>query len=260
MNITWHGHSCFEIETRQGTRLLVDPFLDHGMTRKGARDFNPDLILLTHGHDDHVGSTLDIDAPVLGNFEIATHLQRQGASRTTGMNIGGFYKGLQGVRIWMAPALHSSGFHTEDGPLAYGGNPCGFLVDDGETRFYHSGDTGLFGDMRTVIRDVMRPDVAAIPIGDLFTMGPEHAALAAEWLGVGAAIPMHFNPAPDSAWARRYQESRGQAPPPYFPPITVDPDAFVREAEGRVRVVAPLPDETLTARGRSLEPVAPRHV
>lgn len=190
MDIRWHGHSFFSLRTRQGHQVLIDPFFE--VTSRQVSDFDPDLILLTHAHADHVGSTLDFDAPVVAMFELALLLGKRGAD-TVGMNLGGTYRGLEGVNVWCAPAMHSCGLDGAGAPVPYGGAACGFLVDDGETRFYHAGDTALFGDMRSVIRDVMAPHVAALPIGDLYTMGEEHAAKAAEWLGVGTVIPMHYD-------------------------------------------------------------------
>lgn len=237
MKITWHGHAFFDVETKDGKRVLIDPFIDGNLTNKSVNDFDPDLVVLTHAHPDHVGSTLDFDAPVVSNFEIVQYLTRQGASEeSVGMNTGGFYR-TDGLKLYCAPAMHSSGFHTDDGHLGYGGAPNGFILDDGETRFYHTGDTGLFGDMKTVIRDVLKPDVAAIPIGDLFTMGPEHAAIAADWLGVRTAIPMHYDT---------------------FDPIKQDPQEFARRVGGKAQVAIPGVDEGLEVRGgRLVEEPAP---
>jgi len=250
MKLTWHGHSCYEVETRGGHRLLVDPFFPPGLSPRRATNVSPDLVLLSHAHDDHLGSAVELGAPVLGSYEVATYLARKGLRETTGMNIGGSYRGLEGVRIWMTPATHSSGFEHEEGAFGYGGLANGWMIDDGETRFYHAGDTGLFGDMRTVIRDVLKPDVAAVPIGDLFTMGPEHAAVAVDWLGVGTVVPMHFIPKPGTPLAARYREAHGKEWPSYFPPITIDPAEFVSHVGQKATVVMPLPGETVEVAGR----------
>lgn len=178
MRLTWHAHAFFEVETRQGKKIVIDPFTENPLTKTRPEDLDPDLVLITHGHHDHSGSVLELKAPVLSIFEVATWLERQGRE-ATGMNIGGSYR-FEDVRIWMTPAVHSGGLPEEGATtLGNGGASTGFLIDDGETRFYHAGDTALFGDMKTVIGEVMKPDVAALPIGDLFTMGPEHAAIAA---------------------------------------------------------------------------------
>jgi L-ascorbate metabolism protein UlaG (beta-lactamase superfamily) len=159
--------------------------------------------------------------------ETARALEKRGARGSVGMNVGGFYR-RGALRVWCAPAMHSSGFH--DG--AYGGVACGFVVDDGETRFYHAGDTGLFGDMRAVIRDLLAPHVAAVPIGDRYTMGPEHAARAVEWLGVDVAIPMHYGT---------------------FEEIATDPRDFARRVGAAAcRVVVPPIDGGVEMRGARL--------
>lgn len=230
MRIDWHGHACYHVTTRDGKRILVDPFLEAG-TAKRARDFDPDLVMITHGHADHVGSALDFTrAHHVSNWEIGAWLEANGVARRTAMNVGGGAR-VAGVRLWMAPAAHSSGLDaaaSPNGTLGYGGSPCGYVIDDGETRLYVAGDTGLFGDMRAVIRDVVKPDVAILPIGDLFTMGPEHAAIAAEWLGVKVATPCHYNS---------------------FPPIAQDPDAFARPLRGKVDVRVPAVDAGFDVRG-----------
>lgn len=232
MRITWHGHSFYHVETRDGTSILVDPYFENGKTRKRVREFHPDVVLLTHGHGDHTGSVLEYkDAHAVTNWEIGQWLRKNGMRTQTMMNVGGSTKPKPGLRLFMTPANHSSGLDAAplaNGTLAYGGSPCGFLVDDGETRLYVAGDTGLFGDMRAVIRDVLKPDVAILPIGDLFTMGPEHAAIAAEWLGVKVATPCHYGT---------------------FPPIEQDPQAFAKPLLGKVDVRVPRVDEGFEVAG-----------
>jgi len=190
MQVRWHGHACYSIVTSAGRSLLIDPFITDGPSRRGLDAFAPDLVLVTHAHNDHVGDALDLGAPILSTHELAIQLAQRGAD-ATGMGIGGFTQ-MADTRIWCAPANHSSAWDRDE-TLLPGGKPCGFVIDDGTTRFYHTGDTGIFGDMRTVIRDLLQPHVAAVPIGDHYTMGVEHAARAVEWLGVDVATPMHYD-------------------------------------------------------------------
>lgn len=230
MEIRWHGHSFFSLVARDGTRIVVDPFVKNGVSRRRVEDFAPDFVLVSHGHGDHVGSATEWGVPCVATYELAALLEARGARGSVGVNVGGFWR-RGGVRVWCAPALHSSGFEHASGGEPYGGVACGWVVDDGETRFYHAGDTGLFGDMRTVIRDVLQPHVGAVPIGDLFTMGPEHAARAVEWLGVNVAVPMHYNT---------------------FAPIEQDPHEFAKRVGGAARVVVPPVDGGFVMRGPKL--------
>ncbi|MEA3201782.1 MAG: hypothetical protein QOE90_3210 [Thermoplasmata archaeon] len=228
MDIRWHGHSFFSLTCKDGTKVLVDPFVENGMTRRRVADFQPDFILVSHAHADHVGSAPEWGVPCIATYELAGILEARGARGSVGLNTGGFWRHGK-LKVWCAPALHSSGFHREgDHFQGYGGVACGFVVDDGETRFYHAGDTGLFGDMRTVIRDLLQPHVAAVPIGDLFTMGPEHAARAVEWLGVNLAIPMHYDT---------------------FPPIHADPHEFAKRVGTAARVLVPPVDGGIEVHG-----------
>lgn len=236
MKLTWHGHAFYRIETAGGKTVLVDPFVENGATRVKVRDLRPDLILLTHGHADHVGSILSWpDVPVVTVPELAGWLGKSGMKKATGMNVGGFHTPFEGLRLWMAPAVHSSGINDAtlaNGAASYGGNPCGFVLDDGDTRAYVAGDTALFGDMRAVIRDLLVPDVAILPIGDHYTMGPEHAAVAASWLGARVVAPYHYGT---------------------FPVISQDPHAFARRVGDRAQVVVPQVDGGFEVRGGRLE-------
>lgn len=225
MKITWHGHAFFEILTSDGKNVVIDPFTDNPKTDTKPEDLDPDLVLVTHGHYDHAGCVRALDAPVVANFEVATWLERGGHQQATGMNIGGWTE-VAGVRVWMAPAWHSGGLPNEDGDfLGNGGNAYGFIIDDGEQRLYHAGDTGLFGDMKTVIGEIMKPDIALLPIGDLFTMGPEHGAIAAGWIKPKVAIPMHYNT---------------------FPAIEVNVNEFVERVPKGIETRVMEPDTTIT--------------
>jgi len=229
MEFTYRGHAFFEVVARNGTRLVIDPFFDHPFTEKKPGDIKADLVCITHGHRDHLGSTLEIDAPVLAIHEIAQYLTRKGHKDVTGMNLGGCFT-FNDVKIHMVAAFHSGGIQTDQGDfLGCGGDPAGFVIDDGEHRFYHAGDTSLFGDMRTIIGDLYEPDIAALPIGDHFTMGPEHAAIATQWLGIKAVIPIHYNT---------------------FPPVEQDPQDFIDLVKERcgdnVKVFTIKGDESFT--------------
>jgi L-ascorbate metabolism protein UlaG (beta-lactamase superfamily) len=208
MRITWHGHSFFELEA-DGTNVLIDPFLEGNPAIDATpSDFDADIVAVTHGHHDHSGDAHRFDATVVCQPEVAEYLEQKGAE-TVGMNIGGTYEEA-GVELTMTKAFHSSGASGDGQFDRYGGTPAGYVIDDGETSFYHSGDTGLFGDMKTVIREVYAPDIAAVPIGDHFTIGPEDAATAVEWLGVDDAFPMHYDT---------------------FPPIEQNPEEFAEAVE-----------------------------
>jgi L-ascorbate metabolism protein UlaG (beta-lactamase superfamily) len=198
LKVTWLGHSTFLMTSPKGVRLLFDPFLTNNPSCPPAarRIGAVDLMLVTHGHFDHCEDAPAIaretGATVVASPELAGWLERQGVRHLRPMNIGG-RQHLSGLEIAMVPALHSSS--AMDG--TYLGPATGFIVrfEDALT-IYFAGDTGLFGDMR-VIRDRNAPDVAFLPIGDRFTMGPEDAAIAAEWLGVKTVVPMHYGTFPE---------------------------------------------------------------
>jgi len=196
--ITWLGHSCFLLQTAQGS-VLVDPFLDASpVAPMKAKDVEVDLILQTHGHFDHIADTAAIakrtGARVLANFEIGQWLQQQGvaADKVTAMNLGGGVDTVIG-HVSMTLAHHSSSL--PDG--TYGGNPGGFLVELPEMRIYFAGDTALFLDMKLI--GLGGIDVAVLPIGDLFTMGPQESLEAIKMLNCRRVIPCHYNTWPPIA-------------------------------------------------------------
>ncbi len=198
LQVTWLGHATLAVTSPKGVRVLVDPFLtDNPSCPASAKRVGPiDLVLVTHGHADHCGDAVSVaresGATVVACPELAGWLERQGVKHLRPMNIGG-RQSVLGLQIAMVPAIHSSS--APDG--TYLGPAAGFVVrfEDGKT-VYFAGDTALFGDMR-LIRDRHAPDVAFLPIGDRYTMGPEDAAIAAEWLGVTAIVPVHYGTFPE---------------------------------------------------------------
>lgn len=200
LSITWLGHATFLITTSGGKRIVTDPWLegnplcppDHKRIEKA------DVILLSHGHFDHAGDVVAVarttGAPVVAVYELALWLERKGIQNVQGMGIGGTIS-IAGLDVTMVPALHTSSVVENDVP-AYVGLAAGFVVrmENGQV-FYFAGDTALFGDMR-LIGEMHSPDVAFLPIGDYYTMGPEAAARACSMLGVRQVVPMHYGTFP----------------------------------------------------------------
>ena len=192
LKLKWFGHSTFLVTSLAGLKLLFDPWLaTNPACPQSAKKVGPiDIILVSHGHSDHCEDAVSVaretDATVVAPFELASWLEQQGVKHTRSMNIGG-RQTIKGVEIIMVAALHSSTV----------GLASGFVVrfEQGPV-MYFAGDTALFGDMR-IIGDRYRPDVAFLPIGDRYTMGPEDAAVAAEWLGVKTVVPMHYGTFPE---------------------------------------------------------------
>lgn len=220
MKVRFLGHSAFEIADGT-TRLLIDPFITgNPVCPVKAADLHPDFILLTHNHGDHLGDTVELatraGATVITTFEGGQELQARGV-KVHGMALGGkasFPFGM--VRVTMA--FHGSG--------VAGGHAAGFVIHMGGKRIYHAGDTCLFSDMK-LLNGVIEPagiDLALLPVGDNYTMGPEEAAIAVDWIGPKVVIPMHWGT---------------------FPILLQDPEAFVNrvEAAGRSRPVVLRPGE-----------------
>jgi len=194
MKITWLAHSCFELI--ESLSITIDPYTSkNAVLPRAIADFNPDVIAVTHGHSDHLGSAAEIarrtGCLVLSTPEIADYLDGQGA-RAESMNIGGSFS-IGRCSFHMTYAMHSSGISGANSGH-WGGQATGFVIDD-KTRVYHAGDTGLFSDMK-LIGELYRPQVALLPIGGRFTMGPREAAIAASWLQPDIAIPMHYSTKP----------------------------------------------------------------
>jgi L-ascorbate metabolism protein UlaG (beta-lactamase superfamily) len=187
--ITFLGHSAFYVEGEKG-KLIIDPFLSgNPKAKKNPEEVKVDYVLLTHGHGDHLGDSIEIakanNATIIAPNELAIYCSNQGVEAHP-MHIGGAHEFPFG-RVKLTIAHHGSA--TPDG--TYVGNPCGFLLTmDGKT-FYHPGDTGLFYDMK-LIGEMNTIDVAALPIGDNFTMGIDDAVKATEFLNPKMVIPMHY--------------------------------------------------------------------
>jgi L-ascorbate metabolism protein UlaG (beta-lactamase superfamily) len=231
VSIQWLGHSATLITSPGGKRILIDPFIQSNPSCPPAlheiRDL--DVLLITHGHGDHMGDALAVirsgqPKKVIAIHEIAVWLAGKGVETTSGMNHGGTQE-AEGIKVSMTPAFHSSSI-DEDGETLPGGQPSGYVLElENGFRIYHAGDTALFGDM-ALIRELWRPDLALLPIGSHYTMGPEAAAHAARLLGVKRVIPIHWGT---------------------FPLLTGTPDALraAGKADG-LEVLELRPGETLT--------------
>jgi len=199
MIIRWLGHSAFQIITNHNLKILIDPFISNNpVSPVMVEELNADLIMVTHGHKDHFGDTMEIanrtGAAIIANHEHSVYLSQQGFD-SLGMNMGGTVE-FQDIEVTMVDSSHSSDMDFMD-EIGAGGSSCGYIIKlENGRKIYHSGDTGIFGDMKTVIRDIYHPDIALLPIGDRFTMGPREASIAADWIKPEILIPMHYNTFP----------------------------------------------------------------
>lgn len=190
VELTYHSHACFSV-TVGDTDLLLDPFLTGNELAEITPDeVEPDYILISHGHGDHVGDTVEIakrtGAMAISNFEIVTWLMNQGVENTHPLHIGGG-RDFPFGRVKLTMAMHGSAL--PDG--SYGGNPAGFLLTLDGKKIYHACDTGLFYDMKLIGEEGL--DVAILPIGDNFTMGPDDALRAVKLLEPKVVIPIHYD-------------------------------------------------------------------
>jgi L-ascorbate metabolism protein UlaG (beta-lactamase superfamily) len=230
--LTWLGHHTFKLVTRGAKTVLLDAWVEgNPACPKELKTFDKiDVMTISHGHSDHMADAVPLAKKfkpvVVCNFEIHLFLSRKGVANTSPMNKGGSQEAA-GLRFTMVHALHSSGI-DDGGQMIYGGEPCGYVVtlEDG-TRIYHAGDTAVFSDM-ALIGELYPPDIALLPIGDLYTMSPREAAVAARLLKPKLIVPAHYGT---------------------FPALTGTPEALREELKKlgvSVEVKALRPGETLT--------------
>lgn len=211
MKITFFGHSGMSVTSASGTTVVIDPFLSgNEQCNISPKDVKADAIVLSHAHDDHLGDTIEIakhnNCPVIAVFELAMILQNEGVE-VHPMNIGGGYD-FGDYYVKFTLAFHGSSVAGKD-QFAYAGQPAGIILKMDEKTLYHAGDTALFSDMK-LIGELNDIDIAALPIGDNFTMGPADALLAAQWVKAKHVIPIHYDT---------------------FPVIAQDASAFAKQLE-----------------------------
>lgn len=198
--VTWLGHSGFVVEAKDGTRVMIDPWLKNPKFPQGYKlPGRIDAILISHGHFDHAASATELSkryhAPIVGCFELTNALQPKGGPAGLGGNVGGTIT-VKGLRISLINAVHSSSTEGDTGQAQYTGKAVGFVLQAaGERTLMHAGDTGLTRDF-DVVRMLYHPAIAMLPIGGWFTMDPAQAAIAASWIGAKDVVPMHYGTFP----------------------------------------------------------------
>jgi L-ascorbate metabolism protein UlaG (beta-lactamase superfamily) len=197
--VTWLGHASFQITTASGKSVLIDPWISGPTCPENCKKFDQvDLVLVTHGHSDHFADVVPIakqyKPKVVAIYETGLFLQSKEVENVMPMSKGGTQT-IDDLAVTMVHAFHSNSI-VDDGKVIYGGEPAGYIVRlPGGPTLYHAGDTNLFGDMR-LINELYEPQLAMLPIGDHFTMGPREAAHAIRLLGVRHVIPMHYGTFP----------------------------------------------------------------
>jgi L-ascorbate metabolism protein UlaG (beta-lactamase superfamily) len=202
VKLTWIGHASFILDTPGGKRALIDPWMTGNPAAPDSLHDpgDVDLILLSHGHSDHVGDVVRLakeksPAAVMCMIELGDFLGSKGVENIIGGNKGGTLN-AEGVSVTLTHAFHSSSYGEDDGTIVYTGEPAGLIITlENGYRIYFAGDTTVFGDM-ALIGELYRPDLAMLPIGDFFTMGPMEAAKAVELLGVKHVLGMHYGTFP----------------------------------------------------------------
>ena len=199
MKLRWLGHSAFELVENNGINILIDPFIrDNPSCPIHVSSLNPDIICVTHAHSDHLGDTVEIaknsNSIVICNYELSRYLQSKGI-QAIGINCGAKLS-FGGVTIRMLDAKHSSSYDFEM-EIGYAGEAGCYLIEfENDLKVFHAGDTGLFSDLKFVVGEVYKPDIALLPIGNVFTMDPYEAAKATNWINPKVVIPMHYNSFP----------------------------------------------------------------